>query len=97
MTKHNKSGDNELDVLNGKTIELPAEVVVRAYTVAALSDWTPSVDNPFKNLKGTVTCNMRIIAEAYIVAISQGWQPAADDLLTHKLLELGIVKPQAES
>lgn len=97
MTTKNSSTPKPLDVLNGKTIELPAEVVVRAYTVAALSDWTPSVDNPFKNLKGTVTCDMRIIGEAYIVAISQGWQPAADDPLAHKLLELGIIKPQTKS
>ena len=83
--------------MNGKTIELPAKVVTRVYTVAAMSDWQPSVADPFKDLEGTVTCDMRLVAEAYIVAISEGWQPAADDPLAHKLLEMGILTPQTKS
>lgn len=84
--------DDALDSLNGQTIEMPGALVARVYTVAAMSNWTPEVEDPFESIEGDVEVDFRIVAEAYLVAIMAGWRPEKDDPVALKLLELGLLK-----
>ncbi len=86
--------DDALDAFNGQEIKLSGALVARVYTVAAMSNWTPEVDDPFEGIKGDVNCDLRIVAEAYLVAIMAGWQPEVDDPVAKKLLECGLLKPK---
>ncbi len=92
-----ESDEDPLDALEGETIELPASLVTRVYTVAAMSGWTPDVEDPFESLEGDVMCDYKLIAGAYLAAISNGWQPQAKDPVATKLMELGYLKPLSET
>jgi hypothetical protein len=84
--------DERLDSLNNKTVKLDGQIVARVFTVAAMGNWTPAVDDPFESIVGEVEVNFRIIAEAYAVAIMSGWQPEEGDPVAAKLKELGLLQ-----
>ncbi len=74
MSENGKDGMREavndlLDELDGETFTLSGSNVARVYTVAAMSNWTPDVDDPFDAISGDVEVDGRLVAEAYMVAV----------------------------
>lgn len=89
--------DDALDSLNDQTVKLEGKVVARIFVVAAMSNWTPEVEDPFETISGKVEVNFRIIAEAYMVAIMSGWQPEERDPVVAKLKELGVLQSKGST
>lgn len=89
--------EDKLPELREVVLELDAATVARVYTVAAMSGWTPDVEDPFEAIEGTVKIDARIVGQAYILAVANGWQPADDDPLALLLMEKGILKINEEA
>jgi hypothetical protein len=84
--------DELLEELEGETFTLKGSNVARVYTVAAMSNWTPDVEDPFAAILGNVQVEARLVAEAYMVAVMAGWRPQPGDPLAARMVELGLLK-----
>jgi len=89
-----EAANEMLEELEGETYRLPGSNVARVFTVAAMSNWTPEVEDPFAAISGDVQVDARLVGEAYMVAVMAGWRPEPGDPLAERMIELGLLKEE---